>query len=233
MNIEAQKNAYTDGFRAAMRLCNARPSVGVVQEAWETYKMLEGLKEDTPVHNMRGLMEKMQADKPYAWAWHCNIAMPIMDSIGISHEQANNAARYVMLHSFGVDVTQYDEWKSLEKQWADVRSEENQKRADWDGSFAHGLDIDEDMRVADQRDKTDAIFRGTNADVAEADYIPGVKSKDGTGYDAFKEALNLEVAQENAARFRKELMKISKQNYHTPLSQLLTDAVILLLERVK
>lgn len=50
------------------------------------------------------------ADSAYAWSWHCNVAMPLQDS-GVSHEKANLAAAKFMKSVFGVDVTQFYEWK--------------------------------------------------------------------------------------------------------------------------
>jgi len=122
MTIEAQKNAYQQGFMAAMLLCNARPSPGVLDEAWETFKLIQGLKEEKaspekPKDIQRPLLfdgdafaelTAMMRDPSYAWTWHCNIAMPIMDSIGVSHEQANRAAKSIMALVFGIDVTQFE-----------------------------------------------------------------------------------------------------------------------------
>ena len=51
------------------------------------------------------LKAEMAADPEYAWSWHCNLAMPIMDAAGISHEKANVAAAYLMSHLFCYDVT--------------------------------------------------------------------------------------------------------------------------------
>jgi hypothetical protein len=47
----------------------------------------------------------MRDDPEYAWAWHCNIAVPIMDAIGVSHEQANVAAAHLMSCLFEYDIT--------------------------------------------------------------------------------------------------------------------------------
>ncbi len=55
--------------------------------AWATFKRL------------------MRDDPEYAWAWHCNIAVPIMDSIAVSHEQANVAAAHLMSFLFEYDIT--------------------------------------------------------------------------------------------------------------------------------
>ena len=49
-----------------------------VKNAWET------------------LQKAMKEDEEFAWAVHCNIAMPIMDSIGVTHHDANIGAVRVM-----------------------------------------------------------------------------------------------------------------------------------------
>lgn len=54
---------------------------------------------------MDELMTAMRDDPEYAWSWHCNFAMPIMDSIGVSHEQANIAAAHLMSFLFDRDIT--------------------------------------------------------------------------------------------------------------------------------
>jgi hypothetical protein len=58
------------------------------------------------------LQRKMQADPFFAWAWHCNIAMPFFDEGG-SHEMANRGAARAMQALFGVDVTKFPEWKAF------------------------------------------------------------------------------------------------------------------------
>lgn len=54
---------------------------------------------------MDDLKAAMRDDPEYAWAWHCNIAVPIMDSIDVTHEQANIAAAHLMSFLFDCDVT--------------------------------------------------------------------------------------------------------------------------------
>ncbi len=51
------------------------------------------------------LTQAMRDDPQYAWGWLCNIAMPLSDSAGMSHEQANVTAAYLMDHLFGIDIT--------------------------------------------------------------------------------------------------------------------------------
>lgn len=53
---------------------------------------------------VKALMKVLQDDPEMAWAWHCNIAMPIMDELNVSHKQANFAAARLMSHLFEVDM---------------------------------------------------------------------------------------------------------------------------------
>lgn len=60
---------------------------------------------------MDHLTAVMKDDPEYAWSWHCNLAMPIMDSTDCSHEQANRAAAALMQHVWGVDITKHPHWQ--------------------------------------------------------------------------------------------------------------------------
>lgn len=63
------------------------------------------------------------ADDPdYAWAWHCNLAMPIKDELDVSHEQANQAAARLMRHTFDFDSAEHPYFKDFAKEWAHVRT---------------------------------------------------------------------------------------------------------------
>jgi hypothetical protein len=64
------------------------------------------------------LIDQVNADADYAWAVHCNLAVPIMDSVRCTHEQANRAAARIMYQWFGLDITKHEHWKSLEPQWS-------------------------------------------------------------------------------------------------------------------
>lgn len=57
------------------------------------------------------LASSMNADPEYAWAWHCNLAVPIMDAIDVTHEQANVAAAHLMQHLWGCDITTHPMFK--------------------------------------------------------------------------------------------------------------------------
>jgi hypothetical protein len=59
----------------------------------------------------------VQADRDYAWAWHCNLVTELHaykrdgESAGVlTHLEANQAAARIMQHMFGVDVTRSKEW---------------------------------------------------------------------------------------------------------------------------
>lgn len=67
-------------------------------------------------HPMQLLTEVLKADADYAWGWHCNLAMPIMDATGVSHQVANEAAARLMLHFFGVDTAQHENYRALATQ---------------------------------------------------------------------------------------------------------------------
>lgn len=77
-----------------------------VSEAWETFK------------------QAMRDDSEYAWAWQCNLAMPIMDAIGCSQAKANEAAANLLGHLFECDVTNHPHYrweKSGAQRYAEVR----------------------------------------------------------------------------------------------------------------
>ena len=55
------------------------------------------------------LSERMREDRGFAWAVHCNLAMPFQDEGG-SREVSNRAAARIMDAFFGVDVRGFPEW---------------------------------------------------------------------------------------------------------------------------
>lgn len=61
------------------------------------------------IHAYQQLKVLMQ-DPDYAWGWHCNLAVPIMDSIGVSHATANRAGAALMMHLWGVDITKHPDY---------------------------------------------------------------------------------------------------------------------------
>lgn len=78
------------------------------------------------------LEDAMKVDPDYAWGWHCNLAMPVMDAIGCTHQQANEAAAHLMAFLFGVDITGHPHYAYGKS----------------DAQFAHEFRIEMD-RVAD------------------------------------------------------------------------------------
>lgn len=62
------------------------------------------------------IKQALKDDFEYAWGWHCNLAMPIVDTLGISHQDANRAAAALMQHMFGVDLTASQRYLDIIKQ---------------------------------------------------------------------------------------------------------------------
>lgn len=79
-----------------------------------------------PISDAWDVFVKAMDDPEYAWAWHCNLAMPIMDATGISHEQANEAAAHLMQYLWGCDITAhplYEYGKSGAQSYAEIRAD--------------------------------------------------------------------------------------------------------------
>lgn len=75
--------------------------------------VLEELKRQLtvePAHATTQLKRAMEDDDEYAWSWHCNIAMALMDA-GSSHENANLKAASVMRTCFGIDTKSFEYYK--------------------------------------------------------------------------------------------------------------------------
>lgn len=56
---------------------------------------------------------ELARDQAWAWSWHCNLAMTVMDSTGVSHHDANVAAARLMQHLFKIDVTDWKEYQDV------------------------------------------------------------------------------------------------------------------------
>lgn len=70
---------------------------------------------------MRALINR---DPEYAWALFCNIAVPIMDAAGVTHQVANETAAHIMQHLWGCDITQHEHYaygKSGAQSYAEFR----------------------------------------------------------------------------------------------------------------
>lgn len=85
-------------------------------------------------HPFQALQAAIHADPECAWGWHCNLAVPIMDAIGVSHEQANIAAAHLMSFLFSYDVTK------------DARYQYGKSDATKHHEFMLQIDRDEDAR---------------------------------------------------------------------------------------
>lgn len=76
----------------------------VAQQAAALLPQGEGL----PALAMAILAKAMKEDPDYAWTWHCNLAMPIHDSMSDTqpqrHALANIAAARIMAHVFDVNT---------------------------------------------------------------------------------------------------------------------------------
>lgn len=179
------------------------------------------------------LQDAMKRDRGYAWSWHCNIAVTIIDSIDVSHEKGNRAAQDVMQQVFEIDVTQFDEWKSFEKHWADDHEEQRVDAIFKDAEKSSDLYADvaakltKGLEEAGMRNRQPAALNApygqrdrTVADVVRERGIEALFS--GADY----------TTRMNARRFREELIKLTPPTL-TPWGHLMNDAVILLLERVK
>lgn len=66
------------------------------------------------------LRATIHADPSYAWSWHCNICMPLVDG-GIEHYIANKGTARVMQHIFGVDTLSTPEFKAIEAGYAKMQ----------------------------------------------------------------------------------------------------------------
>ena len=90
------------------------------------HRILTTRTDATPVAEASAGMEAAMQDPDYAWGWHCNLAMPIMDATGITHEQANMAAAHLMQHLWKCDITTHPHYqyeKSGAQAYAEFRIE--------------------------------------------------------------------------------------------------------------
>jgi hypothetical protein len=58
------------------------------------------------------LSAELKADKGFAWAWQCNLAMMAYDA-GAPHRESNIRAASFMHTLFGVDVTSFPEYQAI------------------------------------------------------------------------------------------------------------------------
>jgi len=62
-------------------------------------------------HPYAALTDVINNDPEYAWALFCNMAVPVMDATGCSHQVANEAGAHLMQHLFGCDITTHPHYK--------------------------------------------------------------------------------------------------------------------------
>jgi hypothetical protein len=93
----------------------------------------------TQVTGLNTLSAEIAADPEMAWAYFCNIAMPIKDAYAptfdtatvmgwmtdaMQHKVANEAAAHLMQHLFGYDITSHEHYaygKSEAQNYAEMR----------------------------------------------------------------------------------------------------------------
>ncbi|WP_248321988.1 hypothetical protein [Caballeronia sp. Sq4a] len=67
--------------------------------------------QDAPVSAFQVLKDALKNDAEYAWAWHCNLAMPIMDAVRCTPAQANKAGADLMQYLFDIDIRKHPHWQ--------------------------------------------------------------------------------------------------------------------------
>lgn len=65
----------------------------------------------TTAQAMGHVIDLMKKDKHYAWAWHSNIAVPLIDHLG--QKVANERAAAIMENIFNVDMTGHSYYQEL------------------------------------------------------------------------------------------------------------------------
>lgn len=79
---------------------------------------------DITPHAFARIKQAIQSDPEYAWAWFCNLSVPIMDATGLSHRKADAAAALIMSQMFECDVTadpRYTSEKSPQQEYFEMR----------------------------------------------------------------------------------------------------------------
>ena len=65
---------------------------------------------DNNTHSFTELQALIHSDSEYAWAWQCNLAMPLMDATGVSQAKANEAAALIRRQVFNYDSTHHERY---------------------------------------------------------------------------------------------------------------------------
>jgi hypothetical protein len=89
-------------------LTEGRSETELLWEAFATHRIEAAKAERDRLPSPFGaLREAINSDPDYAWSWLCNLAVPIMDSTGVTHEIANQAAALIMAQMFDCDITKH------------------------------------------------------------------------------------------------------------------------------
>ncbi len=87
--------------------------------------------EDNPIKAAWGNLTKAMVDDPdWAWSVHCNLAMPIMDTLNCSHKDANLTAAALMQHVFHYDITTHKCYQDIINRSVSLRSHQLMSVAD-------------------------------------------------------------------------------------------------------
>ncbi len=71
------------------------------------------MTQENSEHPFEALKALIHADTEYAWAWHCNLAVPIMDAANVDHKEANQVAALIMAQMFGYDITTHPHYQDF------------------------------------------------------------------------------------------------------------------------
>lgn len=85
------------------------------------------------------IRQAIHDDPEYAWAFHSNLATPMMDATGVDHLHANIAASLVMCQLFGVDMTTNPKWpagylKGAAQRYFEARTQAEKEEENTDGA---------------------------------------------------------------------------------------------------
>lgn len=64
----------------------------------------------TERHPFDVLKEQIRSDPEYAWAWHCNLAVPMTD-VGVGRKEADQASALILSQMFDCDITTHPYWQ--------------------------------------------------------------------------------------------------------------------------
>lgn len=67
----------------------------------------------------QSLEDLLKQDDEYAWSWHCNIAMNLLDNSSLSHRECNRLAALQMKMMFNIDTSLLQQYQDTQKNWTD------------------------------------------------------------------------------------------------------------------